>query len=46
MGELVERKSSRCFGRQGKKAKNGVINFNLNMIKAPEYVIDYITLHK
>ena len=32
--------------RWGSLTKNGVINLNLNLIKAPEDVIDYIILHE
>ena len=32
--------------RWGSLAKNGVLNLNLNLIKAPENVIDYIILHE
>jgi predicted metal-dependent hydrolase len=32
--------------RWGSLANNGVINLNLNLIKAPEDVIDYIILHE
>lgn len=30
----------------GSLANNGVINLNLNLIKAPEDIIDYIVLHE
>ena len=30
----------------GKYKKNGVLNLNLNLAKAPEDVIDYIILHE
>jgi predicted metal-dependent hydrolase len=32
--------------RWGSLTKNGVLNLNLNLIKAPENVIDYIILHE
>ena len=32
--------------RWGSLTKSGVINLNLNLIKAPEDVIDYIILHE
>ena len=32
--------------RWGSLTKNGVVNLNLNLIKAPEDVIDYIILHE
>jgi predicted metal-dependent hydrolase len=32
--------------RWGSLTKQGVINLNLNLIKAPEDVIDYIILHE
>jgi hypothetical protein len=32
--------------RWGSIIKNGVLNLNLNLIKAPENVIDYIILHE
>ena len=32
--------------RWGSLTKNSVLNLNLNLIKAPENVIDYIILHE
>jgi predicted metal-dependent hydrolase len=32
--------------RWGSLKKNGVLNLNLNLVKAPEDVIDYIILHE
>jgi predicted metal-dependent hydrolase len=32
--------------RWGSLAKTGIINLNVNLIKAPEDVIDYIILHE
>jgi predicted metal-dependent hydrolase len=32
--------------RWGSLTKNGAINFNLNLVKAPEDKIDYIILHE
>ncbi|HKG87682.1 MAG TPA: M48 family metallopeptidase [Nitrososphaeraceae archaeon] len=32
--------------RWGSLTKNGVVNINLNLVKAPEDVIDYIVLHE
>jgi predicted metal-dependent hydrolase len=32
--------------RWGSLTKQGVINLNLNLIKAPEDIIDYIILHE
>ena len=32
--------------RWGSLTKTGVINFNVNLLKAPEDVIDYIVLHE
>jgi predicted metal-dependent hydrolase len=32
--------------RWGSLTKNGVLNLNLNLVKAPEDVIDYVILHE
>ena len=32
--------------RWGSLTKNGVVNLNLNLMKAPEDVIDYVVLHE
>jgi predicted metal-dependent hydrolase len=32
--------------RWGSLTKKGVINLNLNLVKAPEDIIDYIVLHE
>lgn len=32
--------------RWGSLSKNGTINFNFNLLKAPEDVIDYIVFHE
>lgn len=36
----------RLRNRWGSLTKNGVLNLNLNLVKAPEEVIDYIILHE
>ena len=36
----------RVSNRRGSLTKNGVLNLSLNLINAPENVIDYVVLHE
>ena len=47
LGVIVKRTAVKDLrNRWGSLTKSGVINLNLNLIKAPEDVIDYIVLHE
>ena len=47
LGVIVKRTAVKNLrNRWGSLTKSGVINLNLNLIKAPEDVIDYIVLHE
>ena len=47
IGVMVERIDTKSLrNRWGSLTKNGVLNLNINLIKAPEDVIDYIILHE
>ena len=47
LGVIVKRIAVKNLrNRWGSLTKSGVINLNLNLIKAPEDVIDYIVLHE